>query len=167
MHLNSNQLFRLSIPFLLSIVVYYFSDEITQNVKYLFPTYKEYRNKVLDKKADIYLKIEAKNKTYRTILHRLQEREKKAQWIADTILYKKVKVENSVVQKKVLHASKKYTKTPSFNVQAIFYNKKVAIINGKMVQESSILEGAKIIKIEKNKILIQHHKGTKWLYLFH
>lgn len=167
MHLNSKQIFLLLSPFLVSFIIYYFDTDITSNVKYLFPNYEEYSNKVLDKKADIYLKISAKDKHYQTILQRLKERNSSAEWIANDILYKHIVVQAPIIKQKMQNFSHKHKQSTNFELQAIFNNKKVAIINGKMVRASSFIDGAQILKIEKNRVLLQYNKGTKWVYLFH
>lgn len=42
--------------------------------------------------------------------------------------------------------------------------KKIAIINGRVVREGDTIDGMKILKIEKDKILVKS-KETKWLYM--
>ncbi|WP_200762742.1 hypothetical protein [Nitrosophilus alvini] len=44
--------------------------------------------------------------------------------------------------------------------------KKRAIINGKVVSEGDNINGARVLKIEKNRVLIKTYEGVKWLRLF-
>lgn len=167
MHLNSKQIFLLLSPFLVSFIIYFFDTDITNNAKYLFPKYAEYGNKVLDKKATIYLKISKKDKDYQTIIQRLQDRSTHAKWIANNIFYKYIAIKAPVIRQKSRNLPHIYNKSTNFVLQAIFNRKKVAIINGKILKTSSYIDGAKILKIEKNKVLLKQNKGTKWVYLFH
>ena len=159
MYLTNKQIFLLLLPLFIASIVYLFYEEIVANAKYIFPTYKEYKNAVLDKKADIYLKIDAKNSTYETILKKIATRKKEAPWVAATVLYKKTTFKP--IPKIIPLSQPKY-----FHLEAIFFNKKVAIINGKIVYLYGTVDGAKLIRIEEDKVLLQLKKGKRWLYLF-
>ena len=160
MYLTNKQIFLLLLPLLIASTVYLFYEEIVTNAKYIFPTYKEYKNAILDKKADIYLKIDAKNSTYETILKKIAARKKEAPWVASAILYKKIALK-SIPKKISLPSQPVY-----FHLEAIIFNKKVAIINGKIVYLYGTVDGAKLIRIEEDKVLLQLKKGKRWLYLF-
>lgn len=168
MHLDSRQIILLIIPFFLSGSIYFFDMDIVQNVKYLFPSYQEYSNKRLDKKADIYLKILSKDKVYQDIQNRVTAREDSSQWIAQTILYKKL-----IDREKILYnnssssSNKRVVKAYSWKLQAVFNKKEVAIINSKIVKLGSFIDGGKLIRIKEDRVLIQYNKGLKkWLHLF-
>ncbi|HMK43462.1 MAG TPA: hypothetical protein VK445_04935 [Dissulfurispiraceae bacterium] len=44
-------------------------------------------------------------------------------------------------------------------------NKKTAVINGKVVNEGASIDGARVAKIEKNRVLLQSKGGQEWLEL--
>jgi hypothetical protein len=144
--------------------VYFFDTDITQNVKYLFPDYEEYTNKILDKKAEIYIKIKSKDKIYQTIKTKLKARGENATWVSEKILYSDIVV--SKPKRKTSLKQKSIEKKIYWKLEAVFHNKKVAIINGKMVKVSSIVDGAEVLKIYSNKVLLKYKKGKRWVYLF-
>jgi len=171
MHLTTKQIAILLVPFLISGVIYFFDMDIVKNVHYLFPNYKEYTNKTLDKKAVIYLKIESKDKLYQEIQSDILARRENAKWVAERVLYKKMppKPKNLYIREKDHFSSKIEKKKANLNnlkLQAVFSKDKVAIINEHFVKESSSLGGVKILKIEQNRVLLGYKKGKKWIYLF-
>ena len=169
MHLNAKQIFTLFIPFFIALIAYIFDFDIVKNIKYFFPTYKEYKNKSLDKKATIYLQIESKDKLYQKIQHDIQQRKEDAKWIAQYILYKKLpKAQVHQVHTQKLQTRPNKQKKPNIlKLEAVFSKDKVAIINGKIVKEGTFINHTKILKIFNDKVLIQQKRGKRWLYLFH
>ncbi len=159
MHLTAKQISLLLLPFLITGIVYLFGFDIAKNIRHLFPAYKEYKNKTLDQKATIYLKLEADGKLYEAIKKKIEQRKKYAHWIVQTILYKAAPREK--------HVQKKRKKRTAWRLQAVFSKLKVAIINGTAVRENSYIYGAKVVKILDDKVLLKSKKGEKWLYLFH
>lgn len=164
MHLTPKQIALLLLPFVITGVVYLFSFDIAKNIKYLFPVYEEYKNKTLDKKAAIYLKIEANGKLYQQIKTKIQNRRQNAQWVVDTILFKKLPNKNEQ-KSQVQTVHKKNTTT--WRLEAVFSKVKVAIINGTLVRENSAINGARVVKILNDKVLLSSKKGEKWICLFH
>ena len=167
MHLTSKQLLLLFLPLSFTLVVYYFSDNIVKNVKYLFPNYKEYFNKNLNEKATIYLQIEAKDKTYQTIQENLAKRPINSDWIANKILYTEY-IDTTPTEKRqsTSVAKRKTTRVRRWHLEAIFSQDNVAIINGHIVKLNTIINGSKLQKIETDKVLLENKKGKKWIYLF-
>ena len=169
MNLSSTQILNLIIPIVVAVVVYLFNDSIVQNAKYLFPTYQEYTNKMLDKKADIYLKIESKDKIYQEIRENRTLRKENAKWMAQNVLYKKQKKEYTPVSftNKEEQAQKETKKIYKWELQAIFPKKKIAIINNNIVKVGSKIDNAVVKDIKNDKVLIKYDEGLKWLYMFH
>ncbi len=159
MHLTSKQISFLLLPFFITAIVYIFSSDIANYIRYLFPVYEEYKSKTLDKKATIYLKIEANGKLYQQIKERIKDRNRYVEWIVDSVLHKRTS------PKKLL--SKKREKPIAWKLQAVFGKLKVAIINGTTVRENGFINGAKVVKITEDKVLLRSKKGEKWLSLFH
>lgn len=165
MHLTGKQILLLFIPFLVSGFVYYFDTDIVKNVKHLFPSYEGYTNKTLDRKAEIYLKILSKDKIYQDIKEKMKNRETSTHWIAQDVLYKEFTNKQEVLQSD--NSKTKIAKVHSWSLQAVFNKKKVAIINSKIVKLGSYINGAKLIYLEENRVLIQYNKGSKkWIHLF-
>lgn len=44
-------------------------------------------------------------------------------------------------------------------------NKKIAIIDGRMVNEGDVIDNHRIARIEKDKVLLKNKEGEKWLKL--
>ncbi len=168
MHLTSKQLFLLFVPFITAALVYNLSDYILKNSASLFPKHNEYSNSELERKTYTYLQIEAKNTNYKEIKKKFYARKTNAQWISNVIFLKNAPAEVSekVINKKI--QTKKQTQT-IWNLEAVFSKEKVAIINGKFVSKADTVDGATLLKIENNRVLLelQHKKGKKWIYLFH
>ena len=169
MHLTTKQISVLLIPFLISAMVYIFDFDIVKNIKYLFPSYEEYTNKSLDKKATIYLKIESKDKLYQEIQENIKKRPQNAKWIVEKVFYKKLpKKSIEVINNKKTHGKKNFKeKELVWNLEAVFSKDKVAIINGIVVKEKHLVDGAEVLKILDDRVLLSYKKGKKWIYLFH
>ncbi len=145
MYLNNRQILSLLSPFLIAGVIYYFSDDIVKNLRYLFPQYESYKDTNLNAKAETYLKIEAKDKIYQKIQNDIKNRHLNTNYVAEKILY-----------------SKKTTWT----LQMTYPKKNIAIINNKISKVNDIVDNAKIISIENSRVLIRHDERLQWLYLF-
>ena len=165
MRLNRYQIIMLILPFVINGVVYMYNETIIYNISHFFSDYKEYANKDLEKKIDIYLKIDAKNKIYNEIEKKIALRDKNAKWIAENVLYEKAEIEQKakVKQKAVVH---KKIKTKVFRLTAVFPKKNLAIINGQIVREKSTINGVKIAKVENHRVLLRYKKGLRWVSLF-
>ncbi len=164
MHLTAKQIALLLIPFVVTAVVYVFSFDIAKNIRYLFPVYEEYKNKTLDKKAAIYLKIESNGKLYQQIKEKIRNRRKNAKWVVTTVLYKKLPQKSMKIYTQNGTSKKNIT---SWKLEAVFSKLKVAIINGTVVKENGFVNGARVVKILDEKVLLSFKKGKKWVYLFH
>jgi len=44
-------------------------------------------------------------------------------------------------------------------------NKKIAIIDGRLVKEGDVIDQNRIARIEKDKVLLKNNEGEKWLKL--
>ncbi|WP_310442388.1 hypothetical protein [Sulfurimonas sp.] len=160
MYLNSKQLLFLAFPFIVSVLVYFFSAEIVNNANYIFPAYEKYSNKDLDAKTGTYLQIEAEIKKYKNIEEKIIQRKNEAKWAADNLLNEKSQDYKPVLSEQV--ESKQHVHT----VQALFPENKTAIIDDLIVKEGGEVYGAVIVKIEKNRVQLKTKKGLKWLTLF-
>ncbi len=154
MYLSNKQIFILLLPIFLGTAIYLFSDDIVKNLQYLFPKYESYKDTNLNKKADTYLKIEAKDKIYKKIQSQIKERNINSNWIVKNILYTKgtfVKTD---------------TKHRAWELQMVFPKRNVAIINNKVIKINEMIDNAKLIDIETSRVLIQHDERLQWLFLF-
>jgi len=166
MHLTNKQITTLLSPFLVAGVLFYFKDDIIQNIQSFFPKYEEYSNKALDKKASIYLQIESKDKLYQEIQNAVTARKENALWIADNILYT-TELEKEKIVKRTQKPVVITTKPKPLKLQAVFPEDNVAIINGHFVKKGSHYNGVEILNITQEGIQIKSKKGKKWIYLFH
>ena len=162
MYLTNKQLFLLTIPFLVALSLYFFYQDIASFSKYFFPSYDAYKNAILDKKADIYLKIESKTKDYDEIIKRIEERKKESLWIAN-LLHRQNEMKKA---KEFLNKKNRRIEIVSYKLEAIFYDKKIAIINKKIIPLYGKVDGARLIKVEMDRVEIKTKKGTQWLYIF-
>lgn len=160
MHLNAKQLMTLGLPFLITLVVYFFHLEILQQMHHLFPPYSEYSNNNLNTKVGVYLKIEEQSKKYKEIEKKLKYRKLNIGWIARDVLYLK---QNTTVRKKVFKRAKN---SFTYKLDMIYPKRKVAVINGVIVHEGTKIAGARVMRIEKTRVQIRDYKGFKWLTLF-
>ncbi len=166
MHLNSKQFSVLLLPFIMAGIISVFSSEIVQNMSYFFSPYEDYSNKALNSKADIYLKIEEKSKKYLEIQNKLELRSSNVEWIAKNMLYNKENSTQSSPQQEVVVVDEVAEERFIYKLEMIYPKVKVALINGKIVHESEIIDGAKVIKINNDGVLIEYQKGLKWLTIF-
>ena len=155
MRLNGWQLFMLGIPFIIGGIVYLFSEDIVENMHFLFPEYQEQSKRImLTEKVDIYLDIEQKSSHYREIEDKITARRSNATWITDTILYSQHKIDKLEVQKR------------AWKLEMVYPKRKIAIINGKLTGINEIVDGAKVVKIENLRVLLKHNERLEWVTLF-
>ncbi|MDO8453566.1 MAG: hypothetical protein Q7S59_03225 [Sulfurimonas sp.] len=166
MYLNSKQFLALLFPFVVAVIIYVFSSEIVQNISYFFSPYENYSNKTLNSKADIYLKIEEKSKKYLEIQNKLELRKANAEWIVKNMLYNKENSTQIHAQKEIIQVDEVTKESFVHKLEIIYPKAKVALVNGKIVHEGTIIDGAKVIKINNDGVLIEYQKGVKWLTLF-
>ncbi|MCX6076478.1 MAG: hypothetical protein NTW78_06265 [Campylobacterales bacterium] len=166
MHLNSKQFFALLFPFIVAVIIFVFSNEIVQNMRYFFASYEDYSNNTLNSKADIYLKIEEKSKKYLEIQNKLELRKSNREWIVKNMLYNKENGTQLNLQKEIIQTDKVAEKSFVYKLEMIYPKAKVALINEKIIHESETIDGAKVIKISNDGVLIEYQKGLKWLTLF-
>jgi len=163
MNLNGRQLMLLLLPFIAGAVFFIFADDLVKNIKYLFPEYVEYSNPNLHEKAKIYLKMDKRGEKYREILHKIDVRKKNRSWIVENILYSKEKVAKIVLEKKKYTQSvKKY----QWTLQMAYPSKDIAIINGRIIKINEVVNTARLIKIEKDKVLLYKKGKLTWVHLF-
>ena len=172
MYLNNIQLLKLIFPFVLVAILYIYSDDLMQDADTVFPTIKEYTNKELDAKAKVYLQIQRNKKVYVSILAQINQRKTNRTWITEHLLYepKKNTLKPTPTLKKPIKRTtqgKKVTKKQTWILQILYPNRKVAIINSKIVHEGAMIDGAKVVQISHNKVLLKTRQGKKWLSLFH
>ena len=161
MYLSRKQFFLLILPFMISLLVYYFNKELVDNAHYLFPTYKKYLNKDLDVKTNAYFQIESKYKSLQKIKNKSLLRKKNAKWATDNLFYKK---QEGARVASVKSASEK---TYTYKLQALFPDDKTAIINNLIVKVGSKVDNTTVVtKITNYSVQIKTNKGLKWLSLF-
>ncbi len=165
MYLTAKQILHLALPFLFTLMIYFFDDSIVAKIRYFFPTYSEYTNKTLDKKAEIYLQIESKEKVYKEIREKMALRPQSTDWIVSKVLYKKLKREDR--QEVAPKVENKKVRPPVWRLEAVFAKEKVAIINGKFVSIGSMIDQAQVVEIKKETVCIEFGKERRCLHLFH
>ena len=89
MYLTNRQLLLLLLPFLIVSVLYLSLDTLLHPLRYLLPSYQEYKNKILDKKASIYLEIAKKNEIFEKIMRQIRRRREEVDWASEKGLYRK------------------------------------------------------------------------------
>jgi len=164
MHLSNSQLLQLITPFALASVLYIYSDDVVQYADNIFPTIKQYKNTKLDKKAAIYLKIQRDNNIYMSILNQKDIRNKQSEWIVQKLLYTKQKNQSTTP-----HPSFQRTrvhKRHKWHLEVLYPKKKIAIINAQLVHEGSKIDGAQVLQITAEKILLKTTEGLQWVSLF-
>jgi len=155
MRLNSWQIFTLTIPFIISILLYTFNDTIVQNIHSLSPKYDENDSFInFDKKTGTYLAIGVKSKFYKEMEKKISARQSNAFWISKYILYETAREETSKTSKS------------AWRLQMVYPKHKIAIINGKIKKLNEMIDGAKIIKIENLSVLLEYNKRQTWVTLF-
>ena len=164
MHLSNIQISQILSPFLLATIVYVYSGDIIQNADKIFPTIQQYKNTQLDKKAAIYLKIQRDQKIYYSIINKNHLRHIKNKWIVDNLLYLAQKRKKHTITHTHLH--KKQGKQKIWQLAVLYPKKKIAIINSKIVHEGSIVDGARVLKVKSEKVLLKTKGGLQWIYLF-
>ena len=160
-YLSRRQLASLTLPFVVSFAVYFYSAEIVGYANYLFPAQEKYSSMDIDAKIDTYLQIQREIKTYRDVQQKVYAREEDAKWITDNLLYEREQSVDTVI------AKQGETEELSYKLQALFYDNKTAIINNVIVKEGSLIGESVVAKIEKNRVQIKTKKGLKWLTIFH
>ncbi|MFA6191445.1 MAG: hypothetical protein WC665_03745 [Sulfurimonas sp.] len=166
MYLSSRHFMVLLLPFVVSAIIYIFSSEVVQNISYLFSPYEDYSNRTLNSKADIYLKIEEKSKKYQEIQNKLELRKSNVEWIAKNMLYNKENTTQLSSPKEIVQEDEVVKESFVHKLEIVYPKAKIALINGKIVHEGTIIDGAKVIKINNDGVLIEYQKGLKWLTLF-
>ncbi|MFA5234364.1 MAG: hypothetical protein WC390_08200 [Sulfurimonas sp.] len=167
MHLSSKEFFLLLSPFIASFFIYFFGQEIVGAFHDVFPSYERYANNQVDAKMEKYLEIDAKHDVYMEIENKILTRKQESQWVAEHVFYRDTPLEAAVkapqTQTKTVEVIKKER---NYTLQALFPDDKTAIINDFILKEGNKVDGAKILEIEDEKVLIKTNKGLKWLYLF-
>jgi len=159
MYLSIKHILSLLLPFLMAVILYIFSEDIIQNIKYLFPKYNEYTNKILDKKVDVYLNIAKESNEFIKTQKKIALRNKNYQWIKKDFQYQNI----SIVQEK---KTKKPHKNNILELQMVYPKRNIAIINNKIIHINDKIGGMQLISIEADRVLIKNKKGLKWINLF-
>lgn len=152
--LSARQWGLLLLPLLIAGGVWSFNDEIVPKLRYIFPSYSKYQNTLFDSKAAVYLQIESREKRYEEILRKMAEREKYSQWSVDDLLYYSEEVAGRADAKR------------SWSLQVVFPKEKTAIINNTIVHVGETVDGAKLLSVQDERVLLQDHEGVKWVRLF-
>ncbi len=166
MYLNNIQFLKLIIPFILVSLLYVYSDDLVESADTIFPTIQQYKNRELDAKANVYLKIQRNKKIYVSILNQIEKRENNRRWITEHLLYDPNKPMKKITKSVTKSTAKKVTHKSVWILQILYPNKKVAIINSEIVHEGSMINGAEVLDIMQDKVLIKTKQGKKWLFLF-
>ncbi len=167
MHLRTKELLLFIFPFLASFVLYFFGQEVVGTLHTLFPSYERYTNSEIDVKMEKYLSIEAKHQLYEEIEKKKERRKSEQEWVAEHILYRDAPLE-AVVEELAPEtlAPQVEEKERTYTLQALFPEDKTVIINDLILKEGAEIEGAKIVQVSDDGVLIETNKGLKWLYMF-
>lgn len=163
-HLSAKQFAAIALPFTIFSVFYLFEDEIFQNVDVFFPKAQEYSNATLSKKVDLYLQIEKELPLFEEISSSKQKREPEGVKMAQSILFEEQKVIKEIQEPKAVVTAA--AKEENFKVEVIFLEQRAAVIDGVLLKIGEKIKGAKLLEVQKNRVLIDHTKGKQWLYMF-
>lgn len=164
MHLTRKQILLLLSPILISIIVYLFSSEIVGYMQYIYPNYQEYNTKTLNKNVQLYNEFAAKKEMFNDLQKKIQLRKENAGWMSNYVLYQK---EDSSQDKNTSNSmARKKIDISSWQLEATFPKRNVAIINGKIVKLGSTIKQVKVVSIKNDKVLLQYKKGFQWVYMF-
>lgn len=167
MHLSSKEFFLLLSPLIASFFLYFFGQEIVGTFHDVFPSYERYANSQVDAKMEKYLEIDAKHDVYAEIENKILTRKQESQWVAEHVFYRDAPIE--VVAEELqpeVKAVEVVEKEYNYTLQALFPDDKTVIINHLILKEGDEIDGAKVMEIDDEKVLIKTNKGLKWLYLF-
>ncbi|MDK9694315.1 MAG: hypothetical protein OEL19_08750 [Sulfurimonas sp.] len=170
MYLSTKELFLFVSPFIVSFFIYFFGQEIIGTLHSMFPSYERYANSQIDAKMEKYLAIDGKHDIYTEIEDKTVVRKNESRWVAEHFFYRDAPIAfaTSVVEelrpeiKTVEVVEKEY----SYTLQALFPDDKTVIINDLILKEGDVVDGAKVMEISGEKVLLKTNKGLKWLYLF-
>jgi len=160
LYLSKKQLLLLFIPVLIVGALLYFEDDILRYMHSVLPQHTMKKSEILTEEANKYLQINRDRKKYDEISRKIILRKEFVQWMQNHSLYKKMSL------KSIKNGEKKLIKH-SWKLEAVFPKYDKAIINDKFVHIGSIVNNAKVIEIEFDKVLLKTEKGLKWVHLFH
>lgn len=169
MYLSTKELFLLLSPFVVSFFIYFFGQEIIGTLHSVFPSYERYANSQIDAKMEKYLAIEGKHDIYAEIEDKTVVRKNESQWMAEHIFYRDAPIASALEVEELqpeIKTVEVVEKEYSYTLQALFPSDKTVIINDLILKEGDTLEGAKVMEIGSEKVLLKTNKGLKWLYLF-
>lgn len=167
MHLSLKEFLLFFSPFVASFLLYFFSQELIGSLHALFPSYERYVSSEIDTKMQKYLAIEAKHELYMEIQRKKESRKEASQWAIEELFYAPEVFEDVVEELPPETISMPIEeKEHIYTLQALFPDDKTVIINDLILKEGAKIEGAKIVQISDDGVLIETNKGLKWLYMF-
>ena len=155
MYLSNKQLALLFLPIATAGTLFFFEEIIVDYMHTVLPQQTISKSNTFTKEITEYLRINRDMKVYDKIMHKIDSRKNFVDWMQTHNLYK-----NSYV--KSLKIATKYT----WDLQAVFPKHNKAIINDKFVHIGSVINGANVVKIKFDKILLKTSKGFIWVHVF-
>jgi len=159
MHLSTKQILQLATPLFLGALLLFFQESIITMMHAQFPKIKTIKKSKIYYNVNQYLKISEEMQTYDMILQKMLKRKNASEWVVATVLSQKQSIQNS----KKADAKKQ---KDSWSLQIVFPKHNMAIINSQFVYKGSVVNGAKVMQIELDRVLLKTNKGLRWVYLF-
>ncbi len=160
LYLSNKQLLFLFMPVIVAGAILYFEDDILSYMHSVLPQHTMKKSEILTKEANKYLEINRNRKKYDAISEKMILRREFIQWMQSHSLYKKITFTD-------VKREQKSARKNQWRLQAVFPKYDKAIINNKFIHVGSVVDNAKVIKIEFDKVLLKTGKGLKWVHLFH
>ena len=159
LYLTEDHLKLLSLPLITIAILYFARDELYKTLPIEKP--EHFKAKKFTKKIQNYMEIERLKNSYLFISKTTQDKERINRW-----LYEKMIDSKRFYGRQQLAVQKNSKKKVYYSLQGIIIGKnRRAIINQKLVKPYSKVDGATVLKITEDRVLIKS-KGEKiWLKL--
>jgi len=159
MYLSNKQILQLIIPLFLGAFLLFFQEDIITIMHKQFPKIKTIKKSKIYYNINQYLKISKEMQTYDMVSQKMSKRKDATEWVAARVLSQKQSIQNS----KKADAKKQQD---TWNLQIVFPEHNMAIINSQFAYKGSIINGAKVMQIEFDSVLLKTKKGLRWVHLF-
>jgi len=167
MYLSNRQVLQLITPLFVTLLLLFFQEDIITAMHAGFPKIETIKESEIYQNVDEYLKISEEMQTYDTILQKISKRKNAIDRTTSMMFGKKQpiqrrKKEPIVRKKRADIKSKKH----SWDLKIVFPKDNLAIIDSQFVHKGSIVNGAEVVQIEFDSVLLKTNKGFQWVYLF-
>ena len=159
MYLSHKQILQLIIPLFLGALLLFFQEDIITIMHKQFPKIKTIKKSKIYYNVNQYLKINEEMQTYDMVSQKMSKRKDTIRWVVTTVLSQKKSIQN----RKKTDVKKQQD---IWNLQIVFPKHNMAIINSQFVYKGSIVNGAKVMQIELDSVLLKTNKGLRWVHLF-